>query len=61
MPYEAFIQLLKKMFDLANYKNAPHAVVTLYSSRRLTRLTQGAADRIDPYDSSPSSDILQLC
>ena len=57
MSYEAFIQLLKKMFDLTNYISAAHHTMTLWADRRATQLERAAPAR---QNYEPCSEIFQL-
>jgi len=54
MPYEAFLQLLKSMFNMSNYLNAPMAVIRLFAARRAAQLT--STDNSDSALSTPSSE-----
>ena len=56
MPYEAFLQLLKKMFNMSNYKNAPSFVIRTFAARRAVELASG--DSRNERLTSPSSERL---
>jgi hypothetical protein len=37
MPWEAFLQILKRMFEMTNYKSAPTSVATFWLVRAIQR------------------------
>lgn len=59
MPYEAFLQVLKRLFDMQNYKIAPHSVGTLWARKRAYHLSQGGGSSWQTESFIASTDILQ--
>ena len=41
MPWEAFLQILKRMFNMTNYKSAPLSVANLWSLKAALALAHG--------------------
>ena len=59
MPYEAFLQVLKRLFDMQNYKIAPYSVGTLWARKRAYHLSQGGGSAWQTESFVASTDIMQ--
>jgi len=62
MPWEGFLQIVKKLFSMTNYKNAPYSVATYWSMKSALRLICSAdgksASWFDDVTHASSNEVL---